>query len=68
MQSFIVLGIVPGTNIQTTLNFWLVVTILLAVIAFRRYLKTFRSFVQQQLAARRIARTINGYQLQAVNS
>lgn len=65
MQSFIVLGIIPGTNIQTTLNFWLVVAALVVAITFRRPLQAFRNFVQRQLIAYRIARTIDGCQLQS---
>jgi hypothetical protein len=65
MQSFIVLGIIPGTNIQTTLNFWLVVTILFALIAFRRPLQAFRGFAQRQLIAYRIARTIDACELRS---
>lgn len=29
MQNFIVLGIVPGTNFQTTFSFWLAVSLVL---------------------------------------
>jgi len=37
MQSFIVLGIIPGTNFQTDLNFWVAVSILYAVFMTRRF-------------------------------
>lgn len=34
MQTFIVLGLVPGTNIQTTFNFWMwVIGVLLFMLA-----------------------------------
>jgi hypothetical protein len=29
MQSFIVLGIIPGTNLQTTFNFWVMMASML---------------------------------------
>jgi hypothetical protein len=35
-QSFIVLGIIPGTNIQTNLNFWLAMNVLFALFLLRR--------------------------------
>lgn len=63
MQSFIVLGIIPGTNIQTTLNFWLGVTCLLVLLAVRKQLKAGRSFLQRQLVALRIAHAIDSYEL-----
>lgn len=37
MQSFIVLGIIPGTNIQTDLNFWILVSLLYALLLTRRF-------------------------------
>lgn len=36
-QSFIVLGIIPGTNIQTNLNFWLVLNALFVLFVTRRF-------------------------------
>ena len=63
MQSFIVLGIIPGTNIQITLNFWLAVTALLVVFMLRKRLKVARNSVQRQLIAYRIARTIDSCEL-----
>ncbi len=64
MQSFIVLGIVPGTNFQTTFNFWLTITVLLGVFALRRYIVAARRYVQRELTARRIAHAIDRCQLQ----
>ncbi|GEM_PF-1132200 len=64
MQSFIVLGIIPGTNIQTTLNFWLAVTAILVLVTFRRRMWALCSYVQRQLVVRRIAHTIKNYELQ----
>jgi hypothetical protein len=63
MQSFIVLGIIPGTNIQTTLNFWLAVTALLVLLIFRRRLQAVGSRVRRELMVRRIARTIETSEL-----
>ena len=63
MQSFIVLGIVPGTNIQTTLNFWIAVSALLAVVAFRMRLVIARNRLQTYVLARRIARVINAFEI-----
>lgn len=37
MQSFIVLGIIPGTNIQLDLNFWIVASCLYALVLTRRF-------------------------------
>lgn len=58
MQSFIVLGIIPGTNIQTTLNFWVGVAFLLAVYILRGRLWAARSHLRLYLAVRQIAHTI----------
>ena len=65
MQSFIVLGIIPGTHFQTTFNFWLTVAVLLLVFGFRRHIIVARRHVQRELAARRIARAIDRCQLQS---
>jgi hypothetical protein len=61
MQSFIVLGIIPGTDIQTNLNFWISVSFLLMAVTFRAQLRAFQKFVQWYLAMRKIASTINRY-------
>jgi len=59
MQSFIVLGIIPGTNIQTTLNFWIVVGILLGILACRTQLKLIYSRLQAYLVVRAMAHAID---------
>ncbi len=59
MQSFIVLGIVPGTNFQTTFNFWLTVAAVLLVFVMRRRIVNARRVTQRQLAMWRIARAID---------
>ena len=63
VQSFIVLGIIPGTHIQTTLNFWLAVYMLLSVIFFRTRLVLLRNVIQSYLLAVQIAHTINSFEL-----
>lgn len=63
MQSFIVLGIIPGTHIQTTLNFWLAVYILLSAVVFRTRLLVLRSAIQSYIVAASIAHVINGFEL-----
>ena len=65
MQSFIVLGIIPGTNIQTNLNFWIIVSSLLVLIAMRTQLIAMRNFVQLIMATHKIARTINQFEITA---
>jgi len=62
MQSFIVLGIIPGTNIQTTLGFWVIISVMLLVVLFRSKIIAIRNFVQFFMAIRKIARTINGFE------
>jgi len=62
MQSFVVLGIIPGTNIQTTLNFWIVFTILLSVITFRYRILSVIRFVYRYTTLIRIARAIDTYE------
>ena len=58
MQSFVVLGIIPGTNFQTTFNFWLTVAVVLLVFAMRKRIVNARHVTQRQLAMWRIARAI----------
>jgi uncharacterized membrane protein len=65
MQNFIVLGIIPGTSVQLNFNFWLTLSIFLAVIplligAWRR-----RNRVYSYVIALRISRVIDQYQLLA---
>lgn len=63
MQSFIVLGYIPGTNIQTNLNFWLVVYLLVVALVFRTQIVAARRRLQAYLIARLIARTINAFEI-----
>jgi hypothetical protein len=60
MQSFIVLGIIPGTSIQTTLNFWIMVYMLVVLLVCRAQLVAARNELQSYFVARLIAHTING--------
>ncbi|HUB93302.1 MAG TPA: hypothetical protein VMB52_02260 [Verrucomicrobiae bacterium] len=63
MQSFIVLGIIPGTTIQTTFNFWVALSVLMLVLVLRRQIVMARRRTQTYIAARRIAHTIDSYTL-----
>lgn len=63
MQSFIVLGIIPGTHIQTTLNFWISVYALLSIVLFRARLLLLRNNLQSYMTALQIAHTINSFEL-----
>ena len=66
MQSFIVLGIIPGTNIQTTLNFWIIVGMLLGILACRTQLMLIYSRLHAYLMVRAMARIIDHYELTVV--
>lgn len=61
MQSFIVLGIIPGTNIQTNLNFWIYVAIILTILASYNQLNNARKHLRKHFALRQIAYTIEHY-------
>jgi hypothetical protein len=65
MQNFIVLGIIPGTNFQTSFNFWLLVGIGLASLPALLFLAHKRHAVRAYFAARKVARLINQLQLPA---
>lgn len=65
MQSFIVLGIIPGTNIQTNLNFWLVVAGLLGILMLRGWIVALRRSMRIYMGMRKIARTINSCEMRA---
>lgn len=67
MQSLIVLGIIPGTDIQTNLNFWILMYALIAIVAFRAQLFAMRAYVQRQLTIFRIAHTINSFEFNTRN-
>jgi len=59
MQSFIVLGIIPGTDIQTNLNFWIIVGALLCVVACRMRLVAAHDRLQSYIIVRKMARVID---------
>jgi len=61
MQNFIVLGIVPGTNLQLTFDFWLYTAVVLLIVPLMASLWRRRSSLRNYLAALLIARTINQY-------
>jgi len=63
MQSFIVLGIIPGTNIQTNLNFWLTISSIVLLLVLRTRIIALRNYAQRVLLAHQIARTINHFEL-----
>jgi hypothetical protein len=63
MQTFIVLGIVPGTDIQLTFNFWLCVAIMLALSPLLRALWHRRGIVQTYLVGLQLLRFIGQSQL-----
>lgn len=54
MQNFIVLGIIPGTNIQTDLNFWLGVYTLFALFLSRNFWRAQLGLLPLRFAAWRI--------------
>jgi hypothetical protein len=63
MQTFIVLGIVPGTDIQLTFNFWLDVTILLALSPLFRAIWQRRGLAYNYVVGAQLLRFIDQYQL-----
>jgi hypothetical protein len=65
MQTFIVLGLVPGTNIQLTFNFWLYVAIVWTASPFLLAVWRRRTRIRLYFTAFRIARVIDQYQLPA---
>ncbi len=66
MQNFIVLGIIPGTDIQTTFTFWLMVAIGFCALVSLPFVfgavRRLRAFI----VAYRIARTIEQFELIAL--
>lgn len=66
MQSFIVLGIIPGTNIQTNLDFWIWVSIMLSIFACRNLFFATGKLVLKFLALHQIAYTIRHYEFVVV--
>lgn len=65
MQSFIVLGIIPGTNFQLNFTFWISTWIMLLCLPIVRKMWRGRTHLLTLFAAVRIARVIGQYQLQA---
>jgi hypothetical protein len=65
MQSFIVLGIIPGTNFQLNFSFWISVGVLLFCLPIVRAAWRKRIYLQTLLAAMRISSVIDQYQLLA---
>jgi hypothetical protein len=65
MQSFIVLGIIPGINYQTTFDFWLYTALVLFCLPTAFWLAKKRHVLRAYFAARKINRFINQFQLQA---
>jgi len=65
MQTFIVLGIIPGTHFQTTFTFWLMVGLSLLCLPLAAYLWHKHYALRAYFAARKIARFIDQYQLSA---
>lgn len=65
MENFIVLGIIPGTDYQTTFSFWLGVAGGFVGMVILAKLWRKRHAIQNALAARQIARVISQYQVQA---
>jgi hypothetical protein len=62
MQDFIVLGIIPGTSVQLTFNFWLYVGIALICMPVLRALWRRKGMVRSYVIAYYVARTIDQYQ------
>lgn len=65
MQSFIVLGIIPGTNFQLNFSFWISTGIIFVCLPMLRKIWQNRTYFLTLLAAFRIARVIDQYQLLA---
>jgi len=65
MQSFIVLGIIPGTSVQLTFNFWLSVAILTVCLPLLRSMWRRRTSLRAYVVAFQISRVINQYQVSA---
>jgi hypothetical protein len=54
-QSFIVLGIIPGTNIQTNLNFWIGMNVLFVLFLSRRFWRARAIDIHTRLIAWQLA-------------
>ncbi len=66
MQSFIVLGIIPGTQIQLNFTFWISVSIGFFTFLLVSRLWSNRQAFQIRLVSRQIARAIDNFELIAV--
>lgn len=65
MQNFIVLGIVPGTNLQITFTFWLFAAAALMALLVARYAWRQRKHVRVYLVAIQLSRFIDRYRIAA---
>jgi hypothetical protein len=63
MQNFIVLGIIPGTNYQTTFNFWLAIAAAFLVLMYIPKYVAVAKHMRTYLGMRQIARTIDHFEL-----
>lgn len=63
MQNFIVLGLVPGTQIQLTFIFWLGIAAAFFSLLMLVHVWGKRDELRQKRAVRQIARTINSIDL-----
>lgn len=66
MQNFIVLGIIPGTDYQTSLTFWLIISALILSLIFLPQLYFGLEQLRRYLTIRKIARTINHFDLVSI--
>jgi hypothetical protein len=65
MESFIVLGIIPGTHYQTTFMFWVYVTYALVCMVLLGMIFSKRSAIRAYIVARKISRLINNFRITA---
>ncbi len=65
MQNFIVLGQIPGTNFETTFNFWLTLSLALILLFSARRLWRKRYSLLAFIRARKIERLMTHHQLRA---
>jgi len=65
MQSFIVLGIIPGTNVELNFSFWVAVWSSLICTPLVRALWRRRSLVHEFIVAVKISWFIDRYQVSA---
>ena len=66
MQNFIVLGIIPGTNFQTDLNFWIYVSIVFMLLINRRRFYVLGKHLHLRFIAWRITQAVNNFDLVAL--